>query len=962
MKKIILTVLLIVTLMFALAKTNISQAASVSNLEAWEVVNSWDGVKSWTTEGAKITLPGGVPDAWNRRAEVLNNDTYGPLFTIADGQTISFRFKIGMFDSLGAPIAQTNNGGNALDLHVMNAENDQEIMHLRIWSDSAGATNGSHAYVLYPQAGNWGLSYDGATWIKGDATLESSFFIQFSKDNLFESYVGGSDEITRLDNNANDMLTHKSRLDGIDQVWFRISGDNGFNADVDVIVTEINGQSLVNDDTSFTDTVAPLIIDGEVSQSIPMNEAYEMPVVAYDLLSDVSYRIEDLEGNVLNAIDKIFTPTTEGVQTIKLIASDLDGNETEREYTFNVVNTIDAPVLSNVPVIADIQANYFELIAISAPTVTESTGNYTLKLHIYHESDLVNAYRSLTVDQQNQFKFFILPAMELGTYHFIYEAVNAGGTVYSDAQEVVIQANQVYSDTFASPRNLNQAMTDYVDDGLRVRSTTYTKFDLGVFDMRNGFNIKFQISDTTSNVANMGTNGYAELVLSNPDNPEMFIALRVWLDQQGAPDSPTNIFIKYPDQDMIDISEAGWIKNTVDDLAKHYHMAFDLDSYFIGERLGGMVPASTGATQIQTFLDELGGTLLQASFVIHSHYASGTNQYYEALITEVNGQNLKSTNGQMDQVNDATLLVLDQISELSLENVAIILPIYLSDLFTSQPTYRVTVQTPNGNEVFEDQTGDFTYLPTALGSYTFVVSTLGANSVTVTLDSITVMVKNKVTIPTLTLNASYQATYTLNSNLTILGATYSSDVTEASRIIELRLPDGTTQTVTVSQQVTLNQTGIYTLTYHAQDQANPEPNQISQTFSINVPDTLNPIVSITGLVEKILVNEEVVIPTIVVTDNSSTTILVTIESPDGTRTNIGTQTTNNRFTPDETGTWKVIVRVTDLYENVTIMTYEIEVVEPSSGLSTGAIIGIVVGGVSFVFIGAWFFIRKRRIV
>src|SRR5690606_18930614 len=106
---------------------------------------------------------------------------------------------------------------------------------------------------------------------------------------------------------------------------------------------------------------------------------------------------------------------------IKLIASDLDGNESEKIYTFNVVNNIDAPTLSDIPTIADIDSDYFELITINAPVVTETTGNYTLKLHIYHESDLVEPYRTIDVNNDNEFKFFILPETQVGTYQFIYE-------------------------------------------------------------------------------------------------------------------------------------------------------------------------------------------------------------------------------------------------------------------------------------------------------------------------------------------------------------------------------------------------------------------------------------------------------------------------------------------------------------------------------------------------------------
>lgn len=935
-KSFVITMLLTAVLMI-FGFIHVKAAQVTTTLAPWDVVNCWDGDKVWTDEGAKITLPGGVADAWNRRADVLANETYGPLYNIADGQTVSMSFSINLYGNDGSVISKSNNS-NALDIYVMNAANDSEIMLLRIWTDSGSYNNGNHSYEIYPIFGDWGTVIYGENWIMGDAMSSSEFYLQFSKANLFESYVGGSDQITKLDN-AGAMADYAYRLDGIDQIYFRIAGDNGFTADTDITIKSVNGQSLANTAGTFEDNVAPLIQLGNVNASILQDQAYTIPVNAYDLLSnDITYQILDASDAVLSN-DNVFTPTTDGNQTVTLVATDSAGNASEVDLTFNVINVINPPVLSNVPTLADYLTDYFTRITFGAPMVTEDTGNYTLALYIYHADDLVDpAYTLTTLNNDGQFELVVGPDFVSGDYTLVYEATNDGGTVTSDSQTINISVNPVDTVSFV---DAGTGMADFVDSGLRLRTLDDTTFILGQYDMSYGFDVKFTVLPSSTNLVNNATNGYVELVLMDPNNLNNFITMRVWLDIVNV-DNPTNIFIQYDGEDVVDLSNAGWISSSVDDVSMQFHMHFDLDNYFVGERLSGMVPEDVGQTEIAAFLN----TIDSESLVVGMRpYSLTDTNFFEITVTSINGQSMASTNGVLDSLADVTLAVKNEVPSMALVNEPLNFDMYLQDIY-GPATYSVEIQKPDqSTETVEGLNGLYSFTPSALGDYTFTFQATGQSGNLVALDPITITVKDKVSVPTMTLASAYEGTYALGDSISIIQATFSDDVVTSSILVTIQTPSGDTETVQMGDSYTFSAPGIYQITYAAEDNASPTPNQISESYSINVPDDVLPVIAISDMPEKATVNKVISIEGVTITEDSTYTLSVVLVSPQGDEQTLTVADDNSfSFTPTEKGLWHVTLTVTDLYDNVQTATYDIQV----NALSTGALIGIISGAVVVV--------------
>jgi len=952
-KKIIAFLMFIFTILsFVLTSKVVTNAANVPiNLAPWDIVNCWDGEKVWTTEGAKIILPGGVPDAWNRRADVLNNNTYGPLFDISKMDKVSFKFSIGLFGTDGTIISKSNNS-TAIDILVMNASNDQEIMLLRIWTDSGSWNNGNHSYEIYPIYNNWDTKVYGSNWIKGDATLSSEFFIQFSKENLFESYVGGSDTITRLDDENNTLLNYRYRLDGVERIYFRIAGDNGFSANTDIIIKEINGQSLENDGNNFNDTVSPVIFDRGVSATIPYGEEYTLNVDAYDLLSSITYRVETEEGTVLNPNGKSFTPNTLGTYSVVLVATDAAGNEARKTFTFNVTSEITPPILENVPTLTDLNVDYFDIITFDAPTVIDETGVYTLRLHIY-TGETVSDDPILTLPIKNDKFTTQIPAnFTSGNYTLVYEATNEIGSTTSTPQTIMINVGSVYSNTFIEPNN-KYGLADYVPDGVRLRTTGFTWFELGTFEMKYGFDIKFKVP-TNEKITNDALSGYVEVVLADPNNLDLHVMYRVWVQISG-PDNPTNIYIKYPDQNYIDLTDAGWISKTVDGIQNHFHMAFDSENYFIGERTSGMVNADRGQQEIKAFLETVGHTKLT---VFLASYSLGDKNYFETIITEINGQSLKSTNGVINDVKDATLIVED-VDAVALINEKLTFPVYVYDLFNPELTYTVKVTTPTDEElVFSDLSDAFTFTPEELGSYTFTFTTTGVNGKEIKVTK-EVLVKSKITLPTIILNGSYKSNYNHNETITILSANYSEDIQQESIKITIQKPNGQVIEVKSGDSFTFTLPGIYRIVYSAKDAAEPEPNEVTLTYLVNVPDETKPVVELeTELPTRVELNKEIELPQIIVTDDSECSIEVVLTKPNGQRMTLQLVNGKYKLNLNEIGTWKVTITVTDLYDNATTLNYDILVVEPKS--NTGLIIGIIIGSAIIVIGAVVLFIRLKK--
>ncbi len=950
-KKIMIISMFLFMLMMFISFNEVQAAPATPSLDAYEVVNCWDGTKEWTDNGAKITLPGGVPDAWNRRADILANDTYGPLFKIDDGQTISFSFSIKLFDSDGSIISKSNNS-SALDIFVMNKSNDSEIMLLRIWTDAGGYNNGNHSYEIYPEFGNWGNVIYGSNWIAGDATEDSEFTIQFSKASLFESYVGGSANLTRLDNGNNDLLGFTSRFDDVDQVYFRIAGDNGFTANTEITVKSVNGQSLANTSGIFDDVVAPIIDIGNVNQTIIEDEAYTIPVSAYDLLGNpITYSILDSTDVVLST-DNIYTPVDSGNDvTVTLVATDAAGNSSEVDLTFDITNTIDLPELQNVPTLSNQAVDLFSMIVFDAPTVVDETGTYTLKLNIYDPTDLVNPIYVLdTLNAQDEFELIIPGDFLTGDYVFNYEAENVAGITQSANQTITISNNSLYIPTIVSQ---SDGLSDYVAEGIRCRTIDDSLFIIGEFDMEYGFDIKFAVRDSSTNILNNGSNGYIELVLSDPENPANYITFRVWLDIVNV-DNPTNIFIQYEDQEEIDIPNAGWIDNSVDSENMQFHMYFDLDSYFSADRLSGKAAADVGQTEIQAFLDTLSSSTLSVGM---RAYSNTDTDFFEFLITEINGQSMDTTNGVFNSQSDAFIDLKSHIDEIVLLDSPIDFDVYVNDLY-GDITYTAEITQPDDTIVtLTDLNNGFSFTPTTVGDYSVVLKTTGASGNEVVTEEITFLCKNKITVPTFELDSNYSATYALNETITVINGVYSNDVLESTKSITIINPLQEETVVSMGDSYTFDIPGIYFITYYGEDETLPTPNVINEVITINVPDDINPVITVNGIPENIVMNNEFTITDIMIDEDSTYELVVTLINPDGEEEVVTLTNDQLVLSPNKAGSWQVKFQVTDLYDNVTEEIYAFNV----KTISTGGLIAAISGAVVVITgIIAGVVILKRR--
>lgn len=129
----------------------------------------------------------------------------------------SFTFRIPFMKN---GVHQYNNY-NQLRIYVRDSYTKAQVAMIKIWVDSGtgGYSHGNHSYYLYGAEDNNPI--EGYTWIKGNATEDSSFYIQFDKENLFSSYVGGSNELTSLDDSAgNFKAKNKERIGAHTHVYF----------------------------------------------------------------------------------------------------------------------------------------------------------------------------------------------------------------------------------------------------------------------------------------------------------------------------------------------------------------------------------------------------------------------------------------------------------------------------------------------------------------------------------------------------------------------------------------------------------------------------------------------------------------------------------------------------------------------------------------------------------------------
>ena len=885
--------------------------------DAWKFAGGWEVTSEKVADGIKMTVPGadtvGSGEAWRYKGTINNNEEVWPAFSIKDGDVVSFEFSVGYYDEDGNLLTGCqNDGGAALDIYVCDAVSGAELTIFRIWTDSGSGNNGSHSYTVYGPG--WSPEVHGANWIKGDASLGDSFYIQFDKENLISSYIGGSEEITRLDDANNTYLNAvKEKFADVQYVKFMIGGSNGFAKSTEIVLKSVNGQSLASTDGLFNDTVAPTFLDAQFASRLTVGEVYQIPVTAYDFYSSVNYSLKVGE-KTYNG--RTFSPSEVGELTVTLVARDAAGNEATKDITFEVVSNIAAPEITALPSLKDVNVLYFDKLSFAKPEFTDETGTATTVLKVYKGEELVN---EITESSKNTFDLSINTSFVTCEYTFVYEVTNAGGTTASEAQTITITTEEVIRPEFVTPGN--NVLADYVADGIRVRTTSnWTRSSFGVFDINYGLDVKFIVTEEVSNGYTNGGGTCVDFYLTNVDDSNYRIMYRVWCKfAESDADAPTNVYISIDGSNFTDITDTGWISCNVDGVRGKYHMLFDPEETLCGERTGGIQKVDRAYEALVAFFEAAPSSNFDVAFQCSNLAGSG---YYEFILTELNGQSFANTDGVLTEVKDAVLEIENLPSKVE-KGSEVAFDLYVKDIFA---TVNATVQMvkPDGSTVdLEVVDGKVNYTFADFGAYKLVASVTGTSGNEVKQE-IDIVCKSSIADITLEIPEGYQANYGIGEKLTVLAATYSDNV--VTKVIEMTKPDGSKVNLNVGDEFTFETSGIYVLTYKALDNAEPTPNEKVETLTINVADTTKPVVTVTVL-DKAKVNDSITAE-ITVVDDSEYDVTVTLTKPDST---VEKLTSPYTFTVASEGTYTLKVVVEDIYGNVETITKEITVTANQTG-------------------------------
>lgn len=921
MKKTRAILALTLALLICLLPVNgVFAAAEVK--EAWKYIGGWGIDTAYVSEGVKATVPGAdsVGDgAWSYKAKISNDDAATPVFSIADGKKVTIELSVKFYNEDGTPVSTSVNS-SALDIYVHDASNDAQIGMLRIWTDSAGATNGNHSCeVMGTGWDNQGAGY----WIMGDATAESRFTIQVDQESFISSYVGGSDDMTPL---ANDDLLADRRemLKSVDNIYFKVGGDNGFTNSTEIVLRSVNGQSLANTDGQMTDTVAPVFGKADVMATLNLGEAYTIPTEAFDLIGNVSYSLK-IGNEVIDG--KTFTPAQAGETAVTLVATDEAGNASEVTYTFNVVSQIAAPNFTSVPTLTDREVSYFETLVFDGAPYADETGTAQAVLKVLRGEDIV---QTISARDDGKFAYFIASDFVSGEYTFIYEVTNAAGKTASEPQTITLTAKKIDGVEFVSGMNGNM-LAEYSKDGLLLRSVEdWKEFFLGTFDISEGMDVKFVVNPQT--VA--GSNNDVACVswtFVNADDDNYRVMYRVWIDHSGA-DRATNVYISTDGgENYTDITDTGWISRNVDGVAGQYHMAFTADDTFVGERTGGMTRVDRAYEQLIAFFESCPSMRFDVAMTMGN--LSVTDGNYEMIVTSLNGQSFV---GETITWVDAFLSVKSDIPEKIELGKTLPVTVYAKDI-RGEVTIVMLVTAPDGttSEVaIVDGVAEYAF--DQLGDYTLKISTVGHNGNTVE-QSYTISCRNSVAPVEITIDGKYNETYAKGDKITIADVICSENVVE--KTVTIKLPSGETVSAAIGDEYTFALPGVYVLTYSARDDAEPVANENSVSVTINVPDTEKPMISVTWP-DSANVGDTVK-PVIDVRDDSEYDMTVTLVKPDGSSLKLDGDYT---FTADTAGEYTLKITVEDLYGNKETAQKTLTVAQANAGAQNenSAPIGLIV--------------------
>lgn len=320
---------------------------AINDFNAWKFAAGWETSQTYTNEGVKVTVPGKDnkgDEAWKYSAELPAYDSRDSLsFDISD--TLELEISVKMYDATtNTQLSESvNDGGGALEFYFTDSTTNKDFAMVRIWVNSGGWTNADHSFEIYNIVNDstvWASQKAADYWVKGDATGNNKFKFIFDKENIISSYVGGNDSPVAL-GNAAFIETAKNAIKDAGGIYVRVKGSNGFTKDTDVTLCSINGQSLANDGTNFVDNVAPIFTKSslaKVLKEVPAYEEYEIPVIANDLFSSVTYTVS-IDGNQKVAGKKI--TLMPGSHEVTISAIDLGGNITSKSFTINAIYSVD---------------------------------------------------------------------------------------------------------------------------------------------------------------------------------------------------------------------------------------------------------------------------------------------------------------------------------------------------------------------------------------------------------------------------------------------------------------------------------------------------------------------------------------------------------------------------------------------------------------------------------------------
>ncbi len=315
----------------------------IGGIAANDVVGWENATPTFDARGAKMTIAGG---SWANQARINYNRKLDGAFNIENGKTVSFKFKLGMKET-GAASGELNGSDSCFFLIVRDVNNPgDELMRIRFNIKSMTAIDNPVEAIAVTQEGATGAWWDaiaynnsvyqeGERWVTGAPSLDSEYTVAFNKTDLLMTKYNQNDELrplvgtkgtpSEIGSGAWFHKTVKDRMTNTKAVHFDIQGNNGFTENVDVIVTELNGQSLANDGSKFT-TGGLTATLGEVAKFTAVGVGYDVTAFkAKHLWNDdggVNYSIS-WTGASTQAEQKgiTFKPTVGGQYTVTVKAA-----------------------------------------------------------------------------------------------------------------------------------------------------------------------------------------------------------------------------------------------------------------------------------------------------------------------------------------------------------------------------------------------------------------------------------------------------------------------------------------------------------------------------------------------------------------------------------------------------------------------------------------------------------------